>query len=134
MTSFVRKEFYLDPPAEGASEKEWQEWIRKDDAKARAAKAAHTKATQHEDMPDHLVPTAMVRGPGGVWQQAYGVGFTGSAEDGTLQGEVIDHTKDTEVSAMAAQMESRRHKRGGSRAGKAARQRRRRARRKAKGK
>lgn len=122
MSSFVRKDFYINPPDDNATEQEWREWMRRDDAKARADKARHTKSLEQQDIPDHLVPCGTVK-IGGVHRQMLAVGMSGNAEDNDMSFELIDHTKDTEVSAMAAQMEHNRNKRGGRRTGKSARRR-----------
>ena len=82
--SFVRKDFYLDPPEKGASPEVWAAWIEADKQAASAAKRAFTRQQKHQELPEHLQPKAMVK-QGGVWRQSALVGFVGDPEQGTAR-------------------------------------------------
>ena len=120
-TTFIRKDFYVDPPTAGASKKDWDAWIKRDNRKAAAHKAQVTKAQKHCDIPQEFQSTSMSK-VNGVWTQSMAIGFTGSGEDNTLAGEVVVEAQQEHHIALVG-MEHNRHKRGGSRAGKSARRR-----------
>ncbi len=81
--SFVRKEFYLEPPEKGASPEAWKLWLEADRQAAIAAKRAFTKAQKHGELPETARPTRMTK-IGGVWRQTALVGLTGDAETDSL--------------------------------------------------
>ena len=81
--SFVRKSFYLEPPAKTATVEEWEVWQAADRQAAIQAKRAYTKAQAYGEAPEALRPQTMVK-VGGVWKQGALSGWTGSAEDGSL--------------------------------------------------
>jgi hypothetical protein len=95
--TFIRKDFYIQPPDKGASKEEWNDWLERDARKASAAKAQHTKAQQHTQLPTWLGNseswqsggTIDAIGPGGVHTQGTLVGFTGDPEQGTCQVERV---------------------------------------------
>ena len=123
--SFVPAAFYVEPP-QNASPEDWKAWLKADEAKARAAKAAHTRATKHSPIPDNLAEKVMVK-VHGKWTQGLNIAIAG--EEGNTHGEVaVPSTQ--EQSVVAKDLEARRHKRGGSKAG---RSKRRRANKKARG-
>ena len=85
MSEFVRKDFYLEPPAKGASVEEWEAWLKADNRKAAAHKASHTKAQEHGEVSDlpGFVPGMAIKGTGGVYRQQYtAIGFGGDWENG----------------------------------------------------
>lgn len=98
--SFVRQAFYVEPPKSGSA-KEWLEWLKEDSNKARAAKAAHTKATKQAEVPDEFQSDALVRGSDGTWRQGVRIGFSGDFENdnGTL--EVVVEPKQERETALA---------------------------------
>lgn len=119
--TFIRESFYLDPPKEGSSEKEWKDWINKDNRKAAAAKAKHTKSIQHEDVPEEFQQSSILKS-NGVWRQSTAIGFGGSFEEG--EGRLERPVEaDQEKVISIYRMENGRHKRGGTREGKSARRR-----------
>ena len=87
-STFVRKDFYVTPPAKDSTPEEWATWLKQDQAKAKAAKAAFTRSLKAQEMPAHLNGTA-TRKINGVWRSTTAIGFTGSVEDGTGQAEAI---------------------------------------------
>lgn len=117
---FIRRSFYIDPPAADASPKEWHEWQKQDDKKAAAHKRAVTMSQEHAETPEELQATAM-RKVGGVWKQAPATGIKGNEDEG-YQVEPSEKAKQEHHIALI-DMESTRNKRGGSRVGKSARRR-----------
>ena len=119
---FVRKDFYIDPPKETATPKEWFEWAKKDDRKARAAKAAHTRSLEHSEVPEEFQSGAMMK-VGGVWRQSVAIGFSGDAdsEGGCNVQPIVE--SDQEKIAILHRLEMNRNKRGGTKSGKSARRR-----------
>lgn len=79
--TFVRKDFYVDPPKAGASPEEWNTWLKKDKVAAAAAKRAFTKSQVHCDLPDSAQGTS-IRKVGGVWKQSTAIGIVGGGEEG----------------------------------------------------
>lgn len=127
--TFVRQDFYIEPPAQDASPEEWAEWARKDDRKAAAAKAQYTKSFQQQEVPTWLAGESVVIKQNGVHKQTSLVGFTGDAEEGTCQAEAAGPAKQEHHIALVS-MEAERNKRGGIRKGKSARRRKNKKRRK----
>jgi hypothetical protein len=128
--SFVRKDFYIDPPAKNASPEEWAAWLEADKRKAAAAKAAYTKSfEQTTEAPEWLAGNQdmFTVKRDGKHTQGTIVGFSGSAEEGTLQVERVcpkpmpDALMDLKTKVL--DLELTRNKRGGSRSGKSARRR-----------
>lgn len=127
-STFVRQDFYIQPPEKDAPAKEWAEWMRKDSRKAAAHKAAYTRSLDHAETPEEFQSGSM-RKVGGVWRQAVAIGFVGDVEEGTCTVEpIVESTQ--EQSAILARMEQSRNKRGGSKKGKSARRHKNRKRRK----
>jgi len=132
-STFVRKDFYIDPPGKDAKPAEWVKWLEADTKKASAAKAAHTKTLKHAPVPTWLGNEEAWQAGGstdvstgdGVHRQGNMVGFTGDAEEGTCQAERVDPMPlpDAMVDIKAALQEIalRTNQRGGSRKGKSAR-------------
>jgi len=114
METFVRKDFYLQPPGKGASAEEWKDWLRKDNNKARGAKAAFTRRQQAQECDDpRLNRVGMVK-LGGVWRQSAML-FSGSAEEGTVEREVaVEAHQEQEVVRLQREVEQN-HRRGNTR-------------------
>lgn len=78
------KDFYIDPPAKGASPEEWKKWLKRE-AKAEAvAKAQRTKAMEHGSLADlpGFTPGGTVKVNGRYVQQSVGLGLGGDFESG----------------------------------------------------
>lgn len=119
-STFVRKDFYIDPPADNASAEEWLKWLKKDQRKAAAAKAAYTRSLDHADTPEEFQETA-TRKVNGRWVQCTMVGFTGDPDsDAGAQAEQAVESDQEEV-AILRTIEQHRNIRGGTRKGKSAR-------------
>lgn len=121
-TSFVRKDFYVNPPAKNASPDAWADWLKADRQEAINAKRAHTRAskTQPAELPEALVQGHVVK-VGGVYRQSILTGFTGSAEEGTLGMDVVDPRANPHRDVSLVQMESERHTRTQRKSGSAKR-------------
>jgi len=119
-STFIRKDFYIQPPDKDASPEEWAKWLKKDNRKAAAHKAAHTRTLEHADLPEAIQSVGM-RKIGGVWRQAVAVGFSGDAEseNGCTVEPIVESTQ--EQAAIVKRMEEHRNKRGGTRTGKSSR-------------
>lgn len=78
MNTFVRKDFYVQPPTKTATKEEWQQWIKADSFKARAAKAQYTKNQARETIE---LPETVTRKVNGKWVQTGLIGFIGEGED-----------------------------------------------------
>jgi hypothetical protein len=78
--TFVRKDFYVEPPAKDAPVEEWNNWLKKDNAKARAAKATFTKSQTQAELPE-FAQGVSVRKVGGVYRQSTAIGFVGEGEN-----------------------------------------------------
>ena len=103
-------EFLVQPPSADATVQEWEAWLKKEQRVESARKAAHTRTQAHTDIPEQYQATGM-RKVGGCWTQALSLGFSGSADDDTLQGEVVVEANQDYDLALA-DMESKRNKRG----------------------
>jgi len=77
-TTFVGRDFYVQPPSSNASAKEWDEWMRKDRRKRAGAKAAFTRGQKQVD----LELDQKVFKHEGVWRSQTPIGFSGSEETG----------------------------------------------------
>jgi len=106
--SWVRKDFYIQPPTKDAPAKEWEEWIEADKLAAAADKRKHTMGLKHADTPENMRPKAMSK-IGGVWRQSPMVGLVGSVEDGSFGFEAVDDTTPHRVMALR-EMEAQRSK------------------------
>lgn len=82
--SFVRAEFYHEPPTSGSSPEVWASWLEADDKAASAAKRKHTMSLKREEIPEFLQPKVVAK-VGGVYRQSAMVGFVG--EEGESQAE-----------------------------------------------
>jgi len=95
--SFVRREYYVEPPAKGASVEAWQAWQKADRQAAINARRAFTRAQHHAEIPEFLAPKVVSK-VGGVYRQSALVGFVGNAESGGAQAEVaVEATQDRSV-------------------------------------
>lgn len=121
--TFIRRDFYLEPPSsKDATPEEWAAWAKKDDRKAAAAKAQYTKSFQQQEAPAWLAGETVVTKQNGVHRESTLVGFTGSVDEGTCQAEVAVKARQEHHIALV-NMEATRHRRGGTRKGKSARRR-----------
>ena len=84
MSSFVRAEMYVDPPAIGASVEEWNSWLKKDKAEAIKAKRAFTRSCVPGEMPTVMSDT-ILRKVNGRWKQVAAVGCTGDEDSYSLE-------------------------------------------------
>jgi hypothetical protein len=96
--SFVRAEFYVQPPQAGSSPEAWEKWLAEDRKKAIAAKRAHTMSLKQEEIPEFLQPK-MVSKVGGVYRQSNMVGFVG--EEGSAQVEPAVEAAQEKLMALA---------------------------------
>jgi len=112
-TSFVRKDFYVNPPKTGASREEWEAWLEADAKAAASAKRAHTRASkdQPRELPESLAQ-GIVTKVNGVYRQSCLVGFTGDKEAGTLAMDVADPHANPHRDLSLGEMEGSRHHRG----------------------
>ncbi len=144
-STFVRKDFYIDPPGKDATPEDWQNWQKADDKKAATAKAQHTKSLKHAPVPTWLGNDEVWQSGGtlvspgdGVHRQVNMVGFTGDPADGTVKAERVDPRPSPEdlidIKAALTHFAVRVNKRSGNRKGKAARHRANKRREKATGK
>lgn len=90
--NFVRKAFYLEPPAKGATVEVWEAWMQADKDMARADKARHTRSLKHAEVPETGQAKSVTK-IGGVYRQSALVGFVGDAEQGTAQVEAAVEAK-----------------------------------------
>ena len=77
-STFIRRDFYLEPPGKNATPEQWQEWLKKDALKARGAKSAFTRAQKAQECDDPRLNTMGVVKIGGVYRQTPAV-WSGSA-------------------------------------------------------
>jgi len=100
-TSFVRKEYYVEPPIKGSAPEVWQAWLEADKQAASAAKRAFTKSQKHAELPEHL-QARVVSKVGGVYRQSAMVGFVGDGETSRIEAAVdADQDKRTVMSPWA---------------------------------
>lgn len=101
--AFVRRDYYVEPPKSGASNDDWVAWLKADQAKARAHKAAWTKSQKHAEIPE---TPRVVSKIGGVYRQSALVGFVGGSEDHAGQIEAVveaDQERVVEAREVAAE-------------------------------
>ena len=97
METFVRKDFYIDPPDANATPEQWNEWLNADRQEAIKAKRAYTRTLEAGDMPESMQASAM-RKVNGVWKASTAIGFVGDAEAGTGHVEpTVEATQEVEV-------------------------------------
>ena len=82
--TFVRKDFYIQPPTKDAKPEEWTTWLAKDKAEAIKAKRAFTRTLAHAELPDFAQGQSM-RKINGVWKSTTAIGFVGDAETGHME-------------------------------------------------
>jgi len=121
-STFVRRDFYIQPPDENATPEEWQRWLKKDNRKAAAHKAAYTRSLVQQEAPEEYQGTAM-RKVDGVWKQVPAMGFVGDAEQGGAQAQPIVEEMQEQV-AILKRMGVHLHKPTTKSKGKSARRRR----------
>lgn len=113
-STFVRKDFYLAPPAKDAGPEEWKNWLRKEALKARGAKAAFTRQQKAQECDDPRLSRSGLVKIGGVWRSSVAV-WSGSAEEGTLTREVaVDAPQEEQIEAERRAADTT-HKRGNKR-------------------
>lgn len=118
---FIRQDFYIQPPEKDASPEVWNEWLKRDNRKAAAAKAAHTKSLDFHDRPEEFAEST-TRKVDGRWVQTTAIGFTGDSENGTCEAEAMVEADQPKVFILA-DMERTRHTRGSKSASKSKRRR-----------
>jgi hypothetical protein len=95
-SSFVRKDFYLEPPQKDATVEVWQEWLKKDRAAAIVAKRQHTQTLTHADIPESA-QAKVVSKIGGVYRQSAMVGFVSEGTDSSRIEVAIEADQDRVV-------------------------------------
>lgn len=93
--SFVRQEYYVEPPAKGASVEVWQAWQKADRQAAINAKRAFTRSQVHAEIPEYLQPKVLAK-IGGVYRQSAMVGFVGDGDSSRLEA-AVDADQDTKA-------------------------------------
>ena len=92
-SSFVRKDFYLEPPGKGASPEVWKAWLEADRQAAIQAKRAHTKSLAHADIPEAFQAKVLSK-VGGVYRQSAMVGLVGDGDSTRIEA-AVDADQDT---------------------------------------
>lgn len=75
MNTFVRRDFYIQPPPKDADKQVWEYWLLLDDKEAKKHKTAYTKAANKEAAENQANPdiyaqhTQFPAKIGGVWKQ-----------------------------------------------------------------
>jgi hypothetical protein len=82
--TFVRQDFYIDPPKKDAAAEEWKAWIDKDNRAATNAKRAYTRSQVQGDIPESAQETSMRR-VNGVWKATTNIGYVGNEDSGHLE-------------------------------------------------
>ena len=85
--SFVRREYYLEPPAKGSTPEVWAAWLEADKLAAAQAKRAFTRSQKHAEIPDYLAPKVVAK-VGGVYRQSAMVGFVGDGDGSRIEAAV----------------------------------------------
>jgi hypothetical protein len=86
MNTFVRKDFYIQPPPKNADKQIWEYWLLLDDKAARQDKAIHTRAANKEAAENLTAPDIYAQQSlfpakiGGVWKQT-STGINAAGED-----------------------------------------------------
>jgi hypothetical protein len=80
METFVRKDFYIQPPAKNAKPEEWTVWQEKDRRAAIAARRSWNKLHAKDEVISLPEATSTLR-VGGVWKQTTALGFVGGSDD-----------------------------------------------------
>ena len=112
--TFVRKDFYTEPPDRNANPEEWTKWAEQDDRQARADKARFTRLQNKTTQAGELPESSTVK-IGGVWRQAVAFGFSGSVDEGTLTREVlVEASQEQDVEQVKQSLEVF-HRRAGKR-------------------
>jgi hypothetical protein len=107
-SSFVRKDFYLEPPQKGAPVAEWNKWLEADRQAAAQAKRAHTKTLKHAEVPEFLQPKVMAK-VNGVYRQSAMVGFVTDGDTSKVEA-AVDAEQGKRLTHEG--MEANRHVRG----------------------
>lgn len=92
--TFVRKDFYIQPPEKNSAPEEWKKWLEKDKREAIKARREFNKTMIQCDAPE-MFQENTVRKVNGVWRSATSVGVVGSVEGGDAHLEpTIDATQE----------------------------------------
>lgn len=103
-TTFVGRDFYVQPPSSNASAKEWDEWMRKDRRKRAGAKAAFTrKQSRTEPVLDQTVIKHE-----GVWRSQTPMAFNGTELTGYSVEPVQKATQEQEIDRARSAAEPKR--------------------------
>lgn len=92
METFIRKDFYIDPPAKDATPEQWQAWLESDTKEAIKAKRAYTRSLVAGDLPTGMRANS-TRKVNGVWKSVVAIGFAG-AEDNTTMEPAVQATQE----------------------------------------
>jgi hypothetical protein len=104
-STFVRQDFYIQPPKKDSSVEAWETWMAADRKEAIKAKRAFTKAQESCDLPESAQESSMRR-VNGVWKQTTAIAFIGSIESGSLE-PTVEATQ--ELDYIRARFEVRQH-------------------------
>lgn len=107
MRTFVRKDFYINPPSTNSNEEEWHKWFKEDNLKARIEKAKFTRASKSENINE--LPAFSTMKINGVYKQVPSVGFI----DGILE-PVIEAQQEIDIDKVRDGL-NRLHRPGGTR-------------------
>jgi len=87
-TTFVPKDFYVQPPPKDADPEVWNLWLQMDEAERTKHKRAFTKALnkaqQEQSIPDIYKAPATAQKINGIWRQST-TAFSGSVDDETVE-------------------------------------------------
>jgi hypothetical protein len=110
--TFVRRSFYLEPPQKGATQEEWENWLKLDDQEAKTAKARFTRSRKSQQLED--TPAMNVSKVRGVYKQVPALGFVEQGESGGRFEPIIEAPQEALIDT-ARQVANALHRRGGSR-------------------
>jgi hypothetical protein len=87
-TTFIPKDFYVQPPPEGADPEVWELWLKMDEAERTKHKRAFTKALnkaqQEQSIPDIYKAPTSAQKINGIWRQST-TAFSGSVDEETVE-------------------------------------------------
>jgi len=106
-TTFVRKDFYVEPPKEGSSIANWNKWLVKDEKAAIVAKRQFTRSLVPCDLPESAQESSLRR-INGVWKQTTSIGLSGSISDGTATLEpIVEATQEIDLIRASFEIKKR---------------------------
>lgn len=91
--SFVRKDFYIQPPKADADPREWSAWLEADRKEAIKDRREYNKTIRPTERPEVYQETTMRR-INGVWRQSTAIGISGSPEDGVTLEPTVEATQE----------------------------------------